>query len=153
MSAGEKIICAKEKKMRRINRILLLAVAVVFIAGCASKQPVLYPNEHLNQVGDSRATEDINECMRMAEQSGAKDDKTKEIAKDTAGAGAVGGAAGAASGAVLGRTGKGAGAGAAGAAAGALVHGVLKSDDPGVIYRRFVERCLSEKGYDVIGWR
>jgi hypothetical protein len=29
----------------------------------------------------------------------------------------------------------------------------MKSGDPGVIYRGFVERCLREKGYDVIGWK
>ena len=46
----------------------------------------------------------------------------------------------------------GAAAGAAGAAAGA-VRGGFDAADPNPTYRRFVERCLRERGYDVIGWQ
>ncbi len=40
-------------------------------AGCASQRPVLYPNEKYKQVGDEGARRDIDECMRLAEQSEA----------------------------------------------------------------------------------
>ena len=55
-------------------------------------------------------------------------------------------------GAVLGSVGRGAGAGAAAGAAGGLVRGLFRGREPTPVYRRFVERCLSDKGYEVIGW-
>ena len=71
---------------------------------------------------------------------------------------AVGGAGGAAVGAVAGAvSGGGAGRGAAiGAATGATVgavHGAVKSSGPSSVYKNFVDRCLREKGYEVIGWQ
>jgi len=56
-------------------------------------------------------------------------------------------------GAVLGGVGKGAAAGAAGGAAGALTRGVIHAGDPDPTFRRFVEKCLRDKGYEPIGWR
>jgi hypothetical protein len=39
----------------------------------------------------------------------------------------------------------------AGAAAG--THGAIHADEPSDIRKNFVQRCLSEGGYDVIGWQ
>jgi hypothetical protein len=133
--------------------IYMTIFLLIFLIGCAPKRPVLYPNDQFKQAGETVSKEDIDECMRMAEESGAKEDKGKKIAKNTAGAAVIGGASGAAWGAFFGDAGKRAGAGAAAGASGALAHGAMKSGDPGVIYRGFVERCLREKGYDVIGWK
>ena len=47
----------------------------------------------------------------------------------------------------------GAAAGAAGGGAGGLMRGAWKSGDPDEIERRFVEQCLRDKGYQVIGWK
>jgi hypothetical protein len=51
----------------------------------------------------------------------------------------------------------GAAIGAATAASWGLVRAgfraLISSRDPGPIERRFVERCLAERGYEVIGWR
>src|SRR5207245_9339092 len=79
-------------------------------------------------------------------------------AKDVAKGAAVGGAAGAAIGAVGGAvSGRGAGTGAAvGAARGATagaVHGAAKQTEPSPVYKRYVDRCLGERGYEVIGWQ
>jgi hypothetical protein len=125
----------------------------ILIAGCAAKRPVLYPNHHFKQMGETKAQEEIDACLQLAEASGAKADKGQKIGKNTAGAAIIGGASGAAWGAFFGDAGKHAGAGAAAAAAGALVHGAMRASDPDVIFRGFVERCLREKGYEVIGWR
>jgi hypothetical protein len=32
------------------------------------------------------------------------------------------------------------------------VSGAFHNDRPNGVYRSFVQRCLSEKGFDVIGW-
>ena len=128
-------------------------ISLLFITGCAEKRPVLYPNYHLKQVGMSRADADINECIRLANEY-VKDRAGERILKKTATNAAVGAAAGAAGAAVLGHNvGKGAAAGAAVTGAATLTRGVLKSDDPDPLFRRYVEKCLREKGYSVIGWR
>jgi len=71
---------------------ILTLIATLVLTGCAStKKPILYPNNHLNSVGQQQADADINACMRAAEASGANAGKSEELAKRTAKAGAVGG--------------------------------------------------------------
>jgi predicted small lipoprotein YifL len=130
-----------------------LVLALAGLAGCADKRPVLYPNAHLQQVGNETAQRDIDACIHYAQESGADSDRGTEVAKNTAGGAIIGGAVGTATGAVLGNLGRGAAAGAAGGAAGGLTKGLLQSGDPDPVLKNFVERCLREKGYDPIGWR
>jgi hypothetical protein len=116
---------------------------------------VLYPNAKLKEAGKAQADAEISACRSLADDyvsSGGA--RAKEIGKDTA----VGGGGGAAIGAVAGAvSGGGAGRGAAiGAATGATagaVHGTVKSAGPSPIYKGFVDRCLRERGYEVIGWQ
>jgi uncharacterized protein YcfJ len=133
--------------------VLALAVTIVH-AGCAhSERPVLYPNDHLNKVGNDQAQTDIDECMKIAAEYGADSSSGGKVAKDTAGGALIGGAVGAATGAVLGSAGQGLAAGAAGGAAAGLARGVLRSDEKDPVFQQFVDRCLREKGYEPIGWR
>jgi uncharacterized protein YcfJ len=68
--------------------------------------------------------------------------------------GAIGAAAGAVFGAIMGNSvGRAAAATGGAAAAGSAVNEGFKSGDPTTIHKNFVERCLREKGYDVIGWK
>jgi hypothetical protein len=135
--------------------ILLVVFAAFILVSCASKRPVLYPNDHFTRVGDAVARQDIEECMRLASHHGVQQDRSDEIARDTAEGAVVGATAGAAVGAVVNDVdvGEGAAAGAAGAGAGTLTRGLFRSRDPDPVYRRFVERCLRERGYAPIGWR
>jgi len=135
---------------------ILTLIATLVLTGCAStKKPILYPNNHLNSVGQQQADADINACMRAAEASGANAGKSEELAKRTAKAGAVGGATGAVAGAISSNTstGRGAAIGGAGAATAALVSGAFDSSEPTNVYINYVEICLREKGYQTIGWR
>jgi hypothetical protein len=129
-------------------------------ASCsASKRPVLYPNEHFQQVGDAVAARDIEECMRLAEQytsaGGQGSQVAKEAAKDTAVGAATGAAVGAAGGAVYGNAGRGAAAGAAGGATAGLLSRLFRggSSSPDPVFVNFVDRCLRERGYEPIGWK
>ncbi len=137
----------------KIKHAAWLLSALVMLAGCAEKRPVLYPNAHWQQAGNEAAQRDIDACLRYAKESGAEGSKGTEIAKNTAGGAAMGGAVGAATGAVLGSLGRGTAAGAAGGAAGGLVKGIFDSDDPDPVFKNFVDRCLREKGYESIGWK
>lgn len=135
---------------------VLIVISALALGGCAStKKPVLYPNPHLNRVGQQQADADIDACMRAAEASGANSGKNEELARSTAKAGAVGGATGAVVGAISssGSAGRGAAIGGAGAATATLVGGAFDSSNPTQVYIRFVDQCLRDKGYQPIGWR
>ena len=60
---------------------------------------------------------------------------------------------GTAIGAVTGNVGRGAAIGAAGGGASGITQGALSAREPDAVYRRYVETCLRERGYDPIGWR
>ncbi len=117
------------------------------------KKPVLYPNETYRDVGKAAAEEEVEACIELAKDADLQEPAATQVAKETAAGGATGGATGAAVGAVLGRPGRGAAAGAAGAGAGALTRGVLRSREPDPLLRRYVEICLRERGYQVVGWK
>lgn len=140
-------------KMSNINKLFFIIVILIF-CGCARQRPVLYPNPYLSEVGNERAQADIDSCMRIAAEHGAEENKGEEIAKDTAAGAAIGAVAGAAIGAVLGDSvGRAAGAGAAGVGAATLTRKSIDSGEPDPVFRRFVEKCLQDKGYETIGWR
>ena len=133
-------------------KVLTLSCLLLLVA-CSQKRPVLYPNYHLQEVGDETAQTEIDECISLAKEYGTSSSSSGKVAKRTAGGGAVGAAGGAASGAVFGSVGRGAAAGAAGGAAVGCLQGLFRSPEPDPVFRRFVEKCLLEKGYEPIGWK
>ena len=131
----------------------IAALALLFVAGCATNlKPVLYPNAHLKNVGDATAQRDIHECIESAENSGVSKSNNQVVKSGAQGA-AVGGAA-AAVGTLIrgGSVIQGAAAGAAVGGTAGAVHGAFRNDvNP--TYKNFVQRCLHDRGYDVIGWQ
>ena len=105
--------------------------------------------EHLSQ--DYMA--DTDECIQLAIDYGAREDSGTRVAKDTARGAAIGGAAGTAVGAVRGNAGRGAAVGAAGGGAASMTRSALNSGKPDPVFKRFVEQCLRDKGYQPVGWR
>ncbi len=134
-----------------MKKLLIIAICL-FAAGCSVKRPMLYPNAHLNRVGQAQAQQDIDVCCRMADAY-VKSEPGKEVAKDAAKTGTVGAATGAAAGAVWGNAGRGAAAGAAGGIAAGATQGIFNSRDPSPVFKNYVDRCLREKGYEPIGWQ
>jgi hypothetical protein len=135
-------------------RSAALAVAL-FAAGCASsaQRPVLYPNDHYDRVGAGVAQQDIDDCMRQAQAFGADAGRGQAVAGSTLTGALIGGATAGAWGAVRGDAAERALAGAAAGGAGGLTRGALNAGRPSSTFRNFVQRCLGERGYDVIGWR
>jgi outer membrane lipoprotein SlyB len=117
------------------------------------QRPVLYPNVHTQQVSRAQADQDVAQCRELAHQyvqSGAG----REVAQDTALGGAGGAAVGAVAGAVSGGSaGRGAAIGAATGATAGLFRGLFRRTAPDPTYKNFVDRCLRERGYEVIGWQ
>jgi predicted small lipoprotein YifL len=143
--------------MKKLSRLVKPAPALALLlvlAACGRTEPVLYPNDHLAYVGQDGAQQDIAECRHMAETAGANqgEEKAGQMAGGTVVGGAVGGAAGAAGGAVLGAPGTGAAVGAATGAAAGFMRGLFKPSKPSQAYRNFVNRCLADRGYEVVGW-
>lgn len=128
---------------------LLALGATLLLAGCATGgHPVLYPD-------DRGAGPDIADCMQRARAAGANAGQGQAVARDTALGAAAGGVASGVYGAVRG-TSDAAQSAAAGAAVGAslgLLRGVARGTEPTPIFKAYVQRCLAERGYDVIGWR
>ena len=143
--------------MLRVSRLAPAVVTLLMIAaGCAhSQSPVLYPNAKLKEAGKAQADAEISTCRSLADDYVSSGGATaKEIGKDTAAGGVGGAAVGSVAGAVSGGgAGRGAAIGAATGATAGAVHGTFKSSGPSPVYKNFVDRCLRERGYEVIGWQ
>ena len=139
--------------MSRAWRFLYIGGAV--LAGCASQppRPVLYPNSHLQSVGQAQADRDIAECRQLALSSGVAEKKSGEVGKKATTGAAIGGASAGAWGLVRGDPGQSALGGAAAGAAAGVVRGGIQSMETSPIFKNFVQRCLRERGYEVIGWQ
>ncbi len=122
-------------------------VFLLILVSCASR-PQLYPNQKLKSVGKEASQKDIDKCIADAENY-LESSKGKQVAKG-AGAGAVIGAAmGGVAGLFTGNLGSGLVRGGAIGAAGGGAAGALTPDQ---IKHRYVNQCLADQGYQVIGW-
>jgi uncharacterized membrane protein len=74
------------------------------------------------------------------------------MAKQTVESSVVGAATGAAAGSMFGNAGRGAAAGAAAGAASTVTHALFRVKDPDPVFMNYVNRCLSDRGYQLIGW-
>lgn len=130
-----------------------VSISCIFLStiGCSGPRPILYPNDHLKQVGAAQADQDIEECQQFAEEHVAENDAATVAGNTVVGAGS-GGAIGAVGGAVRGGAGIGAAIGAATGAVFGLIRGLFQSSQLTPAYRSFVNRCLAERGYDSVGW-
>jgi outer membrane lipoprotein SlyB len=140
---------------KTILQVLLVIGLAASILACAAKRPVLGPNAQLEAVGMDAAQQDIDDCLRRATDAGLESSQAGKIASSTAIGAATGAAVGAVAGAVAGGAGRGAAMGAAGGGTGGFIQGLFHSRgrDFTPEQRRLVEQCLSEKGYEVSGWK
>ncbi len=139
--------------IRDLLRVLLVGGVVVSSLACAAQRPVLYPNARLQEAGAAAAQQDIDDCLQKAATAGYTSNAGGKAAGSTAVGAAAGAAVGAAAGAALGRAGTGAAMGAAGGGTGGLIRGLFGSRNLDPVQRRFVDKCLKDKGYEVIGWQ
>jgi outer membrane lipoprotein SlyB len=146
------------------GRACVSALLLGGLAACAGSgthspaaRPVLYPNATLNRVGDAQGRAEADACMARAASAGlTPEEKTNAVARGAGMGAATGGVASAVGALITGRGSEGViRAGAAGAAVGGSAgagQGAFRNDRPSSTYRNFVQRCLSERGFEVIGW-
>ena len=139
--------------IKDLVRLWLVGGVVVSCLACAAQRPVLYPNARLEEVGTEAAQRDIDDCLQKAAAVGYAAKPGGTVAGSTAVGAAAGAAVGAAVGAFAGGAGTGAAMGAAGGGTGGLIRGLFHSRDLDPVQRGFVNKCLNEKGYEVIGWQ
>lgn len=129
-----------------MTKFLMLAL-VMILSACASK-PQLYPNTKLKEVGKEKAKKDTDACIADADEY-LKSSKGKNVAKGAGSGAAIGAAMGAVGGLFTGNFGGGLMRGGAIGAGGGAAAGALTPDQ---VKRNYVNQCLAEKGYQVIGW-
>ncbi len=143
--------------MKNHLAISLAAIAAVLLTGCATPvaKPAFYPNAHYQRMGPAQANADAQYCAELAQQS-----EVTAVNKVDAGRSAAAGAAGVGTAGVVGSLLSGhkpdlkniaAGAAAIGAG-GAAATAAGQSVGGSGLYRQFVQQCLAERGYQVIGW-
>lgn len=155
----------RESTARPVSRVWILAWSSLLAAslglgacqtsgrGWRNQKPVLYPNQHYQSVGVEAAEMDIANCMYRADQGAPQDSVAKNTAINTVGGAAAGAALGAIGGAIAGSPGTGAAAGAAVGGAAGLGKSAYDASKPQETYKGYVEACLRERGYEVIGWK
>jgi len=136
------------------RKILVLMTMIALLGtGCAAKRPVLYPNEQYRAAGAEKARQEIDTCLKLAEEADSQGRLAEEVAAKTGKSALVGGATGAVVGAITGSALRGGLIGAAAGGTAALVSSAIRTPEDSPVFRRFVELCLYEKGYQVLGWQ
>jgi hypothetical protein len=132
---------------RRAGALIGLLLSVVMLAAGCSAQPVVYG-------GGDIAEADVEACKRLASAAGADSGKGRRALRKTAVGAAMGGAASGIWGSIRGErdVGNRAAAGAAAGAAVGLIGAVAEGSEPSGTYQAYVNRCLRERGHDVVGW-
>jgi hypothetical protein len=143
--------------MKNCFAIVAVTLLCALLTGCATPvaKPAFYPNAHYQRMGPAQAQADAQACAELANQS----DIGAVNKVDAARVGAAG-AAGVATAGAVGSVLKGnkpnlkniaAGAAAVGVG-GAAATAAGQSVGGSSLYRQFVQQCLGERGYHVIGW-
>lgn len=133
-----------------MKRAAALLAFTALLSSCVAK-PVLYPNDRLKQEGKEKARAEAAECDKQASEY-IERSKNQKIAGEAAEGAAVGAAAGAVTGAVFGSLGRGALSGGLAGATIGVVRGIFHTRQPSPARQQFVNRCMAERGYVVVGW-
>lgn len=147
-----------------LARASILALAAVS-AACATHQPVVYQAKAPTPPQTQRIEQDTRECRQRADERVGLNARRAPAAQ--AGRGAAGAADGSVKAGVIGFVATAAGglvagsrdvwnrarAGAAAGATGVAAKTLLEWNDPDKVYQEYVERCMDERGHEVLGWR
>lgn len=145
-----------------MKKVIPCLVIMVLVSACAARQqaqrtPLLYPNNAFQARSRAQVDADIRECDQKADyyvQKPSAGKQTQDVLLSAFESAVVGSAAGALGGTIMGKSvGKATGAGAAiGGVIGA--YGAIKElSNVSPQERGFIQACLEEKGYKVMGWQ
>lgn len=129
-------------------RFIGLSLTMLLLVSSCASRPKLYPDATLKARGKTASEADINQCLSEADTY-LESSEGKKMAKSAGFGAIVGGAMGAVAGAFVGDISRGA---AQGAAMGGVGGGAAGAMSPDELKHRYVNQCLSDKGYRVLGW-
>jgi hypothetical protein len=133
-------------------RLAILSAALA-LGACATSAPVVYPKAN---AAPARVAADTEQCRRQATEAvGLNGRNTGSLARSAGQAGTVGFVAAAVGSLVAGSKDawqKARGA-AAGGASGIATKVLLEWNEPDEVHQEYVERCMKQRGHDVLGWR
>ena len=147
------MIFSPKPRLKKVNNRLLILPAITLAAvltlpACSSARPRLYPNQKYKTVGKAAAEADIERCEEEAEAF-LDSPRGRKIVKGAGSGALLGGAVGAVAGIFTGDVGRGAAVGAATGGTAGAASGAMSPDEVKI---RYINKCLSKKGYEVIGW-
>ena len=142
--------CKKVLPGRHPSLILVL----LLLTACASgpERPVFYYGSYIEPVDRAESTRDTNECMALARQAGVRENRDGNVGNRAASGALLGGIAAGAWSLIRGNGGENVVAGAVAGGATGTAKGMLESNEQSPTFRRYVEHCLEDRGYRVIGW-
>lgn len=135
-------------------KISFSILAIISLISC-SYSPIFAPNYKLKKVGQEKAQQDAQKCKKEAKEYLAASKKRRAAKEGVRGAG-VGAIFGAIFGLFTGDVKSVVKSAAIGAGVGGAIRGgsVLAEDKlkPDQIQKRYISKCLSKKGYEILGW-
>lgn len=139
---------------RNFITVFFCCLLLLTMAACSTCRPVLYPNEHYQEVGSEQAEKDILKAIKNAKKQGlddasASNEQLAKTAGKTAARTGVNTAVNAASGSV----GVSTAASAAGSGMGLLIDWLFVKKQPDPLFKKHVELTLAKQGYQVLGWK
>ncbi len=152
-----------DRTPRQASLWALVAFVGLLLGACAatgpnsvSARPAIYSAAAPTAATQAQQQAQTDDCIARAQSQGlTPDEKNNETATRAGKGAAVGGVAAAVGALVTGRgldgvIRSGAAGAAVGGAAGAVSGAV--NERPSATYRNYVQRCLADKGFQVIGW-
>lgn len=133
--------------LRSMKQKYFMLLTCLFVISCASR-PQLYPNAKLKADGKAQSDRAVEQCLAEADAY-LESSKGKQVLKGAGRGAAIGGAIGAVTGLFSGNLARGV---VQGAAVGGTAGGVSQAVSPNQLKQRYTEKCLSDQGYQVIGW-
>jgi len=131
-----------------LRKIATLTLAVLAVSACAAEQPVVYARGKSPAAGH-RAIRHCDAQARAAQANGTLPRLLRETAQRVPQNAVLGAGAGA----VAGRGLKGAAAGAAAGVVVAFAEASVDGLENDSLHVQYMQLCLSELGYQVVGWR
>ncbi len=138
-----------------------LAVALVLV-GCATQgpgstqaRPILYPNAAFKAMGEAQARGGVDACMAQATQAvnaEAHNDSNRRAGQAAATAAVAAAVGTLVSGGNLRQSSQNAAGSAAVAGATIATAGAFEGGKANNTHRAYVQRCVTEKGLEIIGW-
>lgn len=123
------------------TKMIIFSSYMTLLTACASNsRPQLYPNEIYKQRGETQSNQDVDQCLKEAEDY-FKTPKGKEAAKGSPGYGTMVG------------TSVGLGMGSTGVGVGVGIGGGERGTSPSDVRKAYVNQCLVNKGYQVLSWK